>query len=184
MFGPKFRQIEKLRHYQNKIKAIEEGAFVHLPNLVEIVLNGNQIESLSAKVFEKNRELKLVDLEGNKIKMIAPETFRNLNQLKFVHLGKNECVGKEYGCWRCYNTKIDHTELNSDLHVCYENHRKSLDLLNERENKFFHENTQARKIHYHSSYSKSSIRSKLMMGPLPFHSNVILTTVNKNESIN
>jgi Leucine-rich repeat (LRR) protein len=134
LLGPQFSWIKGLWLEVNNIQIIEEEAFKHLHNLVKIYLYDNQIRSLGAKVFQNNRELKRIWLEGNKIKMIAPETFQHLNQLKFVDLEGNDCVDKRIGCWYC-DTKIDHTELNRALHACYENHKKSSDLLNEGENK-------------------------------------------------
>jgi Leucine-rich repeat (LRR) protein len=136
LFGPQFSWIEKLHLGDNKIQIVEEQAFKHLHNLVEIYLHKNQIQSLGAKVFQNNRELKVIWLSSNKIKIIAPGTFQHLNQLEWVRLEGNDCVDKEFGCWR-YCPKIDHTELNRDLHACYENHKKSSDLLNEGENKTF-----------------------------------------------
>jgi hypothetical protein len=44
----------------------------------------------------------------------------------------NECVDKDIGCWIC-DKKIDHRELKRDLQNCYDNHKKSFDLLNEGE---------------------------------------------------
>jgi Leucine-rich repeat (LRR) protein len=136
LLGPQFSRIEKLNLYLNKIQIVEDGAFQHLHNLVKIYLHKNQIQSLSAGVFQNNRKLKGIWMRKNKIKMIAPETFQHLNQLKYVELEENDCVDNWIGCWGC-NTKIDQTELNSDLHACYENHKKSSDLLNEGENKNF-----------------------------------------------
>jgi Leucine-rich repeat (LRR) protein len=136
LLGPQFSWIEELILGGNKIQIVEEEAFKQLHNLVRIYLHYNQIQSLSREVFENNRKLKGIYLDDNKIKMIAPETFQHLNQLKLVELGRNDCVDKDIGCWNC-DTKIDHTELNRDLHACYENHKKSSDLLNEGENKNF-----------------------------------------------
>jgi Leucine-rich repeat (LRR) protein len=136
LFGPQFSRIEKLNLSFNKIQMVELEAFKHLHNLVWIGLDYNQIQSLSAVVFQNNRKLKVIWLIDNKIKMIAPETFQHLNQLKSVDFEGNYCVSKEIGCWWC-DTKTDRTELNRDLHACYENHKKSSDSLNEGENKTF-----------------------------------------------
>jgi hypothetical protein len=135
LFGPEFSWIKGLSLRENKIQIIEEEAFKHLQNLERIYLYYNQIQSLNAKVFQNNRKLEKIWIWKNKIKMIAPETFRHLNQLEWVELEWNDCVNKEIGCSWC--NKIDHTKLNRDLHACYENHKKSSDLLNEGENKNF-----------------------------------------------
>jgi Leucine-rich repeat (LRR) protein len=134
LLGPQFSWIETLVLGTNKIQIVEEEAFKHLHNLVEIWLSYNEIKSLGAGVFQNNLKLKDIGIWNNKIKMIAPEIFQHLIQLEYVDLEGNDCVNKEIGCRRC-NTKIDHTKLNRNLHACFENHKKSSDLLNEGENK-------------------------------------------------
>jgi Leucine-rich repeat (LRR) protein len=136
LLGPQFSWIKELWLRKDKIQIVEEEAFKHLYNLEWIYLHYNKIQSLSPKVFLNNRKLKEIRLYSNKIKIISPETFQHLNQLKSVELRWNFCVDKEIGCYIC-DTKIDHTKLNRDLHACYENHKKSSDLLNEGENKNF-----------------------------------------------
>ncbi len=133
MFGPQFSWIKELYLGENNIQIIEDGAFKHLPNLEEVSLFDNKIQSLGAKVFENNSKLKVIWLHDNKINMISPETCRHLNQLKSVDFEGNECFSKPIGCWNCH-ANIGHTELNSNLLPCYENHKKSLYLLNEGEN--------------------------------------------------
>jgi Leucine-rich repeat (LRR) protein len=145
-FGPQFRRIKELALNDDKISMIEDGAFQNLPNLIWIYLNENKIKTLGAKLFQNNVKLKVISLYTNKIKSIAPETFQNLNELGYVHLTGNECVYQYFGCRNC-KTKIDHTELNSDLLLCYENHKKSMDLLNEGENNFL-----KCTLHYHLLY--------------------------------
>ncbi len=138
LLGPQFSWIKGLNLEGNKIQMVEEEAFKHLHNLVWIGLRHNQIRSLNAGVFQNNPKLKVIYLNSNKIKIIAPETFQHLNQLEWLQLEGNDCVNKWIGCsiWFC-DTKTVHTELNRDLHACYENHKKSSDLLNEGENKNF-----------------------------------------------
>ncbi len=138
LLGPQFSWIEELDLEVNKIQIVEGQAFKHLHNLAVIILSQNQIRSLGPKVFLNNRKLKKIWLGNNKIKMIAPETFQHLNQLEPVNLERNDCVNKEIGCrWLNCDPKTVHTELNRDLHACYENHKKSSDSLNEGENKNF-----------------------------------------------
>jgi Leucine-rich repeat (LRR) protein len=140
LLGPQFSWIEWLVLVENKIKFIEDQAFQHLLNVTIINLEGNEIHSLAAGLFEHNRKLEEVDLSRNNIKMIAPEVFQNLNQLRWVDLvlndlKRNPCVNKIIACSNC-DTEIYHTELNRELQDCYDNHKKSLDWLDEGENKF------------------------------------------------
>ncbi len=135
LLGPQFTWIEKLELENNQIKIIEEQAFQHLQNLVEIYLSNNEIQTLSGNLFEKNRKLGKIVLQSNKIKMLDPKTFHDLNQLQFVVLDYNECYKWRVGCWGC-DTKINRAELNHELQNCYKNYKKSLDLRNKGE-KFF-----------------------------------------------
>jgi Leucine-rich repeat (LRR) protein len=132
LLGPQFGQIKSLDLRRNQIKIIEDQAFQHLHNLERIFLFQNKIQSLSEEIFKNNPKLKWISLEDNNIKMVAPETFRNLNQLLHVELMGNMCCKNDIGCLGC-NRKLDHTELNRELQNCYENHKKSSDLLNEGE---------------------------------------------------
>jgi Leucine-rich repeat (LRR) protein len=135
LFGPQFSWIEKLNLWRNKIENIEDQAFQHLLNLVEIELHDNKIRSVTVTMFQNNPKMERIVLGGNKIKVIAPETFQNLKQLKLVNVDGNDCVDNRIGCevMGCYE-KINRTKLDSALLSCYENYRKSLDLLNEGEN--------------------------------------------------
>jgi Leucine-rich repeat (LRR) protein len=132
LLGPQFSWIEELNLRENKIQIVEEKAFKYLHNLVRIDLLHNQIQTLGPEVFQNNRKIKQIRILSNNIKMIAPETFQHLNQLKSVELRGNDCFNKDIGCLLC-DAKIDHAELNRDLHACFENHKKSSDLLNEGE---------------------------------------------------
>jgi hypothetical protein len=132
-FKPEFSKLLKLRLTRDNIQIIEENAFDQLTNLESIWLWDNEMRSLPAKLFKKNRQLKQIVLGSNKIKIIAPETFQYLNQLTLVDLRASECVDREIGCWDC-DSKLNHTELEREQQPCYENHARSLNLLKEGEN--------------------------------------------------
>ncbi len=138
LFGPQLSLIEELTLDINQIKFIEEGAFKHLINLIQIWLSGNRIQSLTSNLFENNLKLKKIGLYNNKIKVISPQTFRHLNELTGVNLERNDCVNNRIGCWdwRCHTT-INHTELNNDLLLCCKNHQKGTEFLNVGENNFY-----------------------------------------------
>jgi hypothetical protein len=111
-FKPEFSKLRKLQLVTNKIRIIQENAFEHLTNL------------------------EWIDLQYNRIKMIAPGTFRNLHQLKVVDLWQNECINAYIGCRDC-DRKLNQTELDLKLQPCFDNYKKSSNLLNEGENTFF-----------------------------------------------
>jgi hypothetical protein len=134
-FKPEFSKLKRLELTGDSIKIIEEKTFRQLKDLTEIDLEHNEIRSLPSKLFQKNRKLKWVILGRNKIKIIHPETFKNLNQLIYVGLWLNECFNQEIGCQsQGCDRKLDHAELERELQRCFENHAKSLHLLNEGEN--------------------------------------------------
>jgi Leucine-rich repeat (LRR) protein len=134
-FKPEFSKLGKLEFTHDNIKIIEEKTFRQLKDLVRIDFSTNEIRSLPAKLFQKNIQLKEIYLTNNKIKVIPPGTVKNLNQLIAVGLERNECVDQSFGCNSrgCYE-ELDYTELERSLQPCYENHAKSLNLLNEGEN--------------------------------------------------
>lgn len=136
LLGPQFSQIEELFLSKNKIRMVEEQAFVNLANLLEIRLNDNEIQSLSQKLFESNHKLRHIYLENNQIRMIDPRTFENLNQLVVLDFWENECFNQYVGCRDC-DTKINHTVLDHNLQTCYENHKRSSDLLDVGESAIF-----------------------------------------------
>jgi hypothetical protein len=45
---------------------------------------GNQIKSLSGKIFAYNLHLEFIDLYSNKVKTIDPQVSSNLKQLKVI----------------------------------------------------------------------------------------------------
>ncbi len=135
LLGSQFSQVERLWLHDNKIEMIEEQTFVYLPNLWWIDLSWNEIQTLSQKVFQKNHKLKYIWLSWNFIKRIEPGTFRNLNQLEVFYLWGNECVDQTIGCMGCDpEEKIDQKVLDEELLHCYDEHNKSLKLLNDGEN--------------------------------------------------
>jgi Leucine-rich repeat (LRR) protein len=135
LLGPQLSWIETLELFNNKIQIVEEGAFKQLHNLWSISLSRNEIKTISAKIFQNNRKLKRIYLEKNKIKKIAPETFQSLNRETRVDLrGNDECVDLCIGgCWRALEWDERITEIDSYLLRCYENHKKSSNLLIESE---------------------------------------------------
>ncbi len=135
-FKPEFSKLQKLELNSDEIKIIDETAFKYLTNLKNIHLDRNKIKSLPAKVFQNNHKLKWIFIEYNKIKQIHPETFKNLNQLKEIYLWQNVCTNETFGCDTVGCQKSQLTEVDRLLQPCYENHAKSLELLNEGEKNY------------------------------------------------
>ncbi len=132
-FTPEFSKLQVIALSFNHIKIIEENVFGLLPDLKEIDLHENEIKSLPANLFLNNRNLQEINLMNNKIMMIHPGTFKNLNQLIRVDLEGNECIERDFVCPFCDKKLSLTSELHHYLQPCYENHAKSLNLLNEGE---------------------------------------------------
>ncbi len=107
--GQNFKQIKELRLNDDKIRFIENKAFVDLKKLEKIDLTSNKIRSINKETFAQNKKLREVIFTGNEIKLIHPEAF--LNQINGVHVVMfgNECFDDE---------AFDVVE---DLKPCYDN---------------------------------------------------------------
>ena len=61
-----------------------------LPYIVELNLQGNELISLSANVFNGAVNLRTIDLSHNNITIIEPQTFLNLRSLTVLNLSYNQ----------------------------------------------------------------------------------------------
>lgn len=68
-----------------------------LQSLIDLSLRGNDLISLSAKVFAGAENLKTIDLSENKISIIQPETFMNLVSLRDLNLSSNQLHNNSFG---------------------------------------------------------------------------------------
>lgn len=73
----------------SKLHKIADFTF-GLPYLVEINLQGNELISLSANVFNGAVNLRTIDLSHNMIFIVEPETFLNLRSLTVLNLSHNQ----------------------------------------------------------------------------------------------
>lgn len=96
LFNRYFTNIEYLYLGGNKIRYIEELAFVELIRLKWINLAMNEIEYLTKRMFHNNYKLEYISFYNNKIKMIHPQFFENLTNLKFVAFSRNDCVDEGF----------------------------------------------------------------------------------------
>ncbi len=104
--------------------------------LRKLWLSGNNIRIIQGNAFEHLTNLELINLQLNEIKMFGPGSFKNLHQLAGVFLWYNDCTNETIDCLDC-DKKLNHTELDLKLQPCFENYKKSSNLLNEGENTFF-----------------------------------------------
>lgn len=88
-FFSSYNAVKYINLSYSKLHKIADFAF-GLQYLVELNLRGNDLISLSAKVFAGAESLKTIDLSRNKISLIHPETFVNLRStLREINLSHN-----------------------------------------------------------------------------------------------
>jgi Leucine-rich repeat (LRR) protein len=117
--GQNFEQIKELRLNGDKIRFIENEAFVDLKNLVIIDLTNNKIRSINKETFAHNDKLAVAILSKNEIKLIHPEAFFNQKNEVLVTMFRNQCFGDE-----TFN-------VTEDLKPCYDNWKKAYKLFEE-----------------------------------------------------
>lgn len=106
-----FPKIQGLWVLYSKLETIEQTDLKPFPGLKEIVLRGNQLETLDGNLFIFNLELTLVDLADNKLKIIGEHLIDPLLQLKKICLQKNICVDQE----ACFHIKLQAVEPETSL---------------------------------------------------------------------
>ncbi|XP_053307850.1 toll-like receptor 13 [Spea bombifrons] len=73
---------------QNEIRIIEDHAFSHLPNLLEIQLSKNRIHTIQHKAFQNLNNLQLLDLSQNLIESL--DSLTNLTSLRILCISHNK----------------------------------------------------------------------------------------------
>ncbi|XP_044271155.1 leucine-rich repeat and immunoglobulin-like domain-containing nogo receptor-interacting protein 1-B [Tribolium madens] len=73
-----------------QIKEVENGAFVSLLCLQELLLDHNNITKLEKNIFIDLERLEKLDLSNNRIEVIEDFVFSNLASLKILNLGNNQ----------------------------------------------------------------------------------------------
>jgi Leucine-rich repeat (LRR) protein len=117
--GQNFEEIKELRLNEDKIRFIENRAFVDLKKLEKIDLTNNKIRSINKQTFAHNKKLREAILTGNEIKLIHPKAFMNQKNGVFVVMFGNKCFGDEV-----FNVK-------RDLKTCYDNWNRAYEIIEE-----------------------------------------------------
>lgn len=74
----------------NNIKTISNKVFTPCPRLVEINLANNMLTTLEPKLFEKNKELAKLNLQGNPLKVLSVEVFVHTPVLTWLDMSHAE----------------------------------------------------------------------------------------------
>ncbi|KAM4652174.1 uncharacterized protein O3C94_014528 [Discoglossus pictus] len=75
---------------QNEITMVQNRAFSHLPNLLELRLGRNKINFIERNAFMSLRKLYFLDLKYNFIQFLDTLDFSNLTSLKILHISHNK----------------------------------------------------------------------------------------------
>lgn len=94
----------KLKHiyfYGNSITDVESGSLLTAFSLQVLVLNSNQIKSLSRTVFPRPApELRELHLRDNQLENLTPDIWKDMSRLKLIDLSANRLHVLNEATWR------------------------------------------------------------------------------------
>ena len=76
------------------LKEVHQSDLKPFSKLMELHLDGNEIEIIDEDLFEFNRELQYISFVNNKIYHIHPDVFNNLFSLEYLRLEYNKCISR------------------------------------------------------------------------------------------
>lgn len=74
----------------NGIESLPDGFFDHMTGLGQVSLSGNKLTALPKNTFAKNKNLHTVWMEGNELTELAADLFANNPELKEVAISRNK----------------------------------------------------------------------------------------------
>ncbi|XP_032806650.1 slit homolog 2 protein-like isoform X1 [Petromyzon marinus] len=86
----KLTQLRKINLSNNKIADVEEGAFEGAGSVGELLLTGNQLESVHGAMFRGLEGLKTLMLRSNKLTCVGNGTFAGLGSVRLLSLYDNQ----------------------------------------------------------------------------------------------
>jgi Leucine-rich repeat (LRR) protein len=90
-----FPNVIYLNINKSGLKEITKNDLKNFPQLRNIAVRGNEIESLPGDLFEYNTQITNIGFAGNKIKSIGNDIFKSLNNLESVNLLRNTCISQQ-----------------------------------------------------------------------------------------
>lgn len=91
------RDLQVVRFDDNRLVRLDSDEFRIYPNLQEIYLARNHIESMSQKAFHGLFSLQILDLEGNQLASIPSDSFQTITSLRMLSLKGNPIRRIEMG---------------------------------------------------------------------------------------
>jgi len=77
--------------FEKGMTEIHKEELAQYPNLKELYMSNNEIESIESNLFTNNRNLALIFLNDNKIKSVARNVFDGLDKLTYLGFDSNLC---------------------------------------------------------------------------------------------
>lgn len=87
-----FPDLKSLIVQASQLKRIEQEDLKPFPDLIELYLYKNDLETLEGDLFKNNRKLQYISLLGNKLKSVGENLLIGLTHLKEVFFEKNPCI--------------------------------------------------------------------------------------------
>lgn len=87
-----FGNIEGLQISASTLKVIRMSDLRPFPELQNVWFTKNHLTSLDGNLFAYNQNLRIASFQGNQIRSISSRLFVSLNSLKKVYLGDNVCI--------------------------------------------------------------------------------------------
>lgn len=93
-FDSFFKHIEGIQMNAANLTAITQADLKPFPNLKQLIVKDNDVQELSADVFDFNKKLISLDFTNNNLNLIPENTFSQLESLESISLADNVCVNK------------------------------------------------------------------------------------------
>lgn len=74
---------------RNAIYTLEDGVFLNMPSLQNVILEQNSLEEWNPNAFLKTPNINLLNLAANDLKYLPEDSFTNLKKLKHLLLSEN-----------------------------------------------------------------------------------------------
>lgn len=93
--GEIFPNVVTIRVDNSGIRELKREDLMPYPNLLMIVLMGNELETLDANVFDGTPKMECINFNRNRIRHLGPRVFKRLENLMALRLAGNFCIDAE-----------------------------------------------------------------------------------------
>ncbi|XP_070505187.1 uncharacterized protein [Chironomus tepperi] len=90
-----FKNLLAVTYQSCQLKEIHKEDLKPFPKIIDLYLNGNDLEVIEEGLLDYNPELVFVYLINNKITQIHPNVFDKLNKITHLYISSNTCASKD-----------------------------------------------------------------------------------------